>query len=182
MTETLFRTFAASDLEVRATGRTIVGWAARFNEPTLIGGDHGYTETIPHGAFARTIAERGNRVKVLRGHDDRAPIGRASLLREDPQGLWAELKISATAAGDDVLELARDGVLDLSIGFVPVPAADRWSQDRSKVTRGEIRLLEISTVALAAQDNSRVVGVRSLNPPTFSVALARRRALLEGAI
>ena len=41
MTETLFRTFAASDLEVRATGRTIVGWAARFNEPTLIGGDHG---------------------------------------------------------------------------------------------------------------------------------------------
>lgn len=95
MSSTLI-TRAFADCEVRTTGdggRTLVGIAAPFDTPIDVGG---YTESIRRGAFARTIAERGpGRVKVLAQHTSTSnPIGRAHLLREDPSGLYAELRIA----------------------------------------------------------------------------------------
>ncbi len=179
-------TRAFTDAEVRTTGdggRTLVGIAAPFDTPIEVGG---YTESIRRGAFARTIAERGpGRVKVLSQHNDRSnPIGRASLLREDPAGLYAELKVSKTQAGDEVLELIRDGALDgLSIGFIPV--TDQHHPDRNLVERTEVRLQEISCVTWPAYADARVSQVRSSLTPSASLDLARRRtalaAILSGA-
>jgi HK97 family phage prohead protease len=90
------------------------------------------------GSFAKSISERGpERVKTFAKHArGRLPIGRALLLREDPVGLYSELRISATEAGDEVLELVRDGTLDgLSIGFSPIK--DRWYSARDMVERLE---------------------------------------------
>ena len=172
----------SADLEIRGDGRTVCGIACPFDAPTDLGR---YVETIARTAFDRTIAERGpQRVKFLAQHNDRAlPIGRATVLRPDTAGLYAELRVSKTSHGDEVLELIKDGALDgLSIGFDPVPATDRWSADRSSVVRHEVRLAEISAVTVPAYELARVTALRSLTPETFSVALARRRAQLEGAI
>ena len=43
-------------------GMTLIGYAARFDTPTLIASWEGeFEETIRRGAFAKTIAERGSR-------------------------------------------------------------------------------------------------------------------------
>lgn len=165
-----------SSLEIRSggDGRTIVGLAAPFDQPAQIQDFQGrYTESIQRGAFARTIAERGAKVKLLVQHDaQRLPIGRATSLREDTAGLVAELRVSNTAAGNDALELVRDGILDgLSIGFRAV--RDTWSPDRSRRTLQEIRLDEISIVGEAAYDAAKVLAVRSGTHPSLELAYAQ---------
>ena len=127
MTENILRRAVVSaDLQVRddGAGRVITGYAVPFDEPTTIHAPGGtYTEVFRKGSFARTISERGaQRVKVFALHNSRdLPLGRAELLREDDAGLFVELRLSATQAGDEVLALVRDGALDgMSIGFRPV--------------------------------------------------------------
>lgn len=172
----------AVDLEVRATGRTIVGIAVPYGTPTQIHDRSGsYTEIFKHGAFARTITERGpERVKVLALHNhDAMPLGRAVVLREDSVGLYAELAVSKTAAGDEVLELVRDGALDgLSIGFVPV-VDNRPSP--GVVERVEAKLHEISVVSFPAYDSARVAALRGESAPSPEL-LALRRLELRRAL
>lgn len=182
MTDRLTRATLA-DLEVRGDGRTVVGIAVPFDAPTAIRDASGsYDEVIRRGAFARTIRERGNRVKFLAQHDHRVlPLGRAHLLREDPTGLYAELRVSQTTAGDEVLELVRDGALDaLSIGFRP--QRDRWSADRSMVERLEVRLDEISAVAFPAYESALIAGVRGDLHVIPSESAHRRLELLRKAV
>lgn len=176
----LIRVFPAG-LEVRADLRTIIGLACPFDAPTEVrdfGG--GYTEMFRRGAFARSIAERGpERVKVLAWHNwqNFMPIGRASLLREDAAGLYAELRVSMTPTGDEVLELVRDGTLDgLSIGFEPV-AEDRVST-RGVVVRTEVKLREVSVCAQPCYDTARVAGVRTADSPDPLTELELWRARL----
>ncbi len=88
------------------------------------------------------------------------PLGRAEILREDISGLYGEFRVSKTVAGDEALELVRDGALDgLSIGFEPV--RDLWSEDRSSVGRQEVKLAEVSLVTFAAYPQAVVSAVRS---------------------
>src|SRR4051794_5918365 len=96
----LTRAFVA-DLEVRGDGRTIYGLAAPFNTPAdIFEMGMRFTETIAPGAFARTIAERGSKVKLLALHDTQTlPIGRATKLVEDTRGLVGEFRVSNTVAG-----------------------------------------------------------------------------------
>jgi hypothetical protein len=176
----LTRAFSTGDLSVRSDQRTIVGIAVPWNRPTTVSDDGrtAYTESFDRGAFARTIAERGDRVKLLAVHDRRSlPVGRAALLREDAAGLYAELRVSNTRAGDEVLELVRDGSLDgLSIGFrgitheTPAPRT---------VVRTEVRLDEISVVPFPAYEDARIHAVRAVLTP--NLATARRRLELARA-
>jgi HK97 family phage prohead protease len=159
--ETLNRAHHA-DLEIRGDGRTVVGIAVPFDTPTAIRDMEGvYDETFRRGAFAKTIAERGNRVKFLAQHDRRSmPLGKASLLREDAAGLYAEFRVSKTTAGDEALELIRDGALDaLSVGFRPIKS--RANADRSAVERLEVGLDEVSAVSFPAYDGALIAGVRA---------------------
>lgn len=161
MSEHLHR-ITPTDLEVRSDGRTVTGIAVPFGAPAEIRTARGaYTETFLRGAFTRTIAERGHRVKFCAEHDRGSPpLGRALLLREDSAGLYGEFKVSATVAGDEVLELIRDGALDaLSIGFRAV--TDRWNADRTAVDRVEAALYEVSACAFPVYDEARVLAVRS---------------------
>jgi HK97 family phage prohead protease len=178
MTELLHRA-TATDLEVRShgDGRTICGIACPFGEPAEVADRLGrpYTETIVHGAFARTIVERGGRVKARAQHDRSVlPVGSATLLREDARGLYAELRIAQTSAGDDVLELVREGHVNaLSVAFNSV--RDDWNATRSAVSRLEVRLFEISVVDEPAYASALIAGVRSASHlPTAEV---RRRRL-----
>jgi HK97 family phage prohead protease len=151
-----------ADLEIRGDGRTVVGIAVPYDTPTLIRDHTGsYNELFRRGSFAKTITERGDRVKFLAQHDRRSmPLGRATLLREDAAGLYGEFRVSATQAGDEALELIRDGALDgLSIGFRPIQ--QKRSKDGTMVERTEAGLDEVSAVTFPAYDGAVIAGVRA---------------------
>lgn len=179
MSELEYRATPA-DLEIRGDGRTVVGIAVPYGQPAEIRSAAGsFSEQFARGAFARTIAERGpERVKFFVNHGHVAngpPIGRATLLREDASGLYGEFRVSKTAAGDDALELIRDGALDaLSVGFVP--KSDAWSNDRRSVTRVEVMLREVSAVAFPAYVGAEIASVRS---KVDSLLVSDARAVLE---
>jgi HK97 family phage prohead protease len=172
MSHVLSRAFAG-DLAIRSDGRTVLGIAVPWHTPTRVSDDgrRSYMEAFAPGSFARTIAERGDRVKFLALHaTGTMPLGRATLLREDAAGLYAELRVSKTAAGDEALELIRDGALDgLSIGFTPV----RHRRDGDVTVRTEVGLREISAVTFPAYDGARIAAVRSADIPNLLIAQAK---------
>jgi HK97 family phage prohead protease len=155
----------SQDLHVRSDGRTVFGIAVPYNSPTVVNDGFGpYTEVFNRGSFAKTIQERGDRVKLLVNHDrvGRLPIGRATTLREDASGLFMEARISKTVGGDEVLELIRDGAIDgFSVGFQPVK--DREVDTRT-IERVEVRLNEVSAVAFPAYEGALIAGVRNQHP------------------
>jgi hypothetical protein len=182
MSNILRRSFSP-DLEVRSDGRTVSGLVVPWDQPTLVR-DAGvsYRESFRPGAFTRTLVERGpERVKLLAQHDTRQlPLGRAIVLREDAAGLYGEFRVSATTAGDEVLELVRDGALDgLSVGFRPI----RENRSATGVLeRLEVALHEVSLVAHPAYADARVVAVRSQDASTPLLARARRAQRLADLI
>ena len=147
------------DLEVRATAteRTICGICVPYDKPQKI--NNALTEVFRHGAFAN-VTRAAHRVKMLVGHDSRAlPIGRATLLREDANGLYGEFRISKTARGDEILALCEDGALNqLSVGFQPLK--DRRMADGT-IERISAHLAEVSLVTFGAYgEAASIVGVR----------------------
>ena len=128
---------------VKASGRTLSGYAATFNDPTAIGG---FTERIAPGAFTRSLAS-GRDVLALLDHRADVLLGRTrsgSLkLSEDSKGLRFELSLPDTAAARDVIALAERGDLGgMSFGFVATDEA--WNGDTRELR--SIELHEISVV------------------------------------
>lgn len=162
----------AADVEISkgGDGRTVRGILVPWNQPAVVRDAHGpsgrvevYTEAIARGAFPDAVANPG-RVKFLAHHQrTQNPLGRASLLRDDAAGLYGELYVSRTVAGDEALELINDGVLDaFSVGFIP--GASRM--DGTVYVRDEGQLQEASVVTFPAYSGAQILGTRSddLNP------------------
>ena len=148
-----------TDLEIRGEGdgRTICGICVPYDVEQRI--THNLTEVFRRGAFSRVIPA-AHRVKLLVGHDSKAlPIGRATLLREDANGLYGEFRVSKGSRSDDILELVRDGALsELSIGFQPLK--DNRRKD-GVIERLAAHLAEVSLVTFGAYGHAAtVVGVR----------------------
>ncbi|MDP9302536.1 MAG: HK97 family phage prohead protease [Actinomycetota bacterium] len=166
------RTFAL-ELEEREDGRTLTGLAVPYDTEAKIGN---YIETFRRGAFADTDPAQ---VPLMAVHDrETLPIGRALRFTEDDAGLQAELRVSKTAAGDDVLELIRDGAATgLSVGFVPVE--DSWNTDRTRVERIRAKLVELSVTAFPAYREAKILAIRAIADPaadrTPLLSVARRR-------
>ena len=159
---TLFRT-ASLDA---GDGRTLFGTVVPFGQVAEVSdGGPRYRECFERGAFSRTIRERGDRVRLHAQHNrSQLPLGRATLLREDPEGLFAEFVVSRTSAGDDLLALVSDGTVSaFSIGFAPV----RERRDGNVVVRTEVALREVSAVSEPAYAGAAIAGVRSGEHPLF---------------
>lgn len=164
------------------SGREIFGRAVPYGVTIDNVSDFGgapYRERFEYGAFARTIRERGHKVKLLMSHDRRKlAVGRAVDLREQPDGLYSAFEVANTRDGDELLELVRTGVVDsFSIGFQPV--RDRREPDRVNgdlVTRLEVKLHEVSAVNFPAYEDALIGGVRS--EFTIPRAVAERRLRL----
>lgn len=159
-----------TDLEIRkeGDGRTICGICVPYNVEQRIHAN--LTEVFRPGVFSRVVPN-AHRVKLLVGHDAKAlPIGRATLLREDANGLYGEFRVSKGSRPDDILELVADGALsELSIGFAPL--RDNRRSD-GVVERISAHLAEVSLVTFGAYGTAaQVVGVRdeSLTPNLDSV-------------
>jgi HK97 family phage prohead protease len=141
-----------------------------------------YAEQFARGAF-NGVQSRTGRIKVNRDHDVRRPVGRALELHPSrAEGLVAELRISATALGDETLALADDGVLDASVGF-GVKAGDvEWGAGRRSRTIRRAFLDHIALVADPAYETANVLDVRHVEAtgpqsatPLLDEILAARR-------
>ena len=144
-----FKSWAAEDVSVQE--RKIFGYAAVFGNIDRAG------EVIVPGAFKKTLDESGNRVKVFYNHVQ--PIGRPVVMREDSKGLYVEAQISKTAKGDEILELAKDGVInEMSIAYEVI------QQERKKDARylKELKLFEFGPVDFPANPQAVISGVKSL--------------------
>ncbi|MGL5909414.1 MAG: HK97 family phage prohead protease [Phycicoccus sp.] len=163
MTETMYRSYAADELEVRGEGdgRTVIGVAVPFNRTQKI--DSTLTERFMPGAFRAQLAKPW-RVHFAREHVSLGgtPIGKAVRLEETDRGLVGEFRVSDTAEGRDTLTLIRDGVIsELSIGFRTGPRGSRTAAD-GVVERTSAHLLEVSAVLRGAYGAAAgVTGVRA---------------------
>lgn len=182
----LHRTFTP-DLEIRATGkggdgRTICGIAVPYGRPQRI--DSQLTEQFARGAFARQL-NSAHRIRFTRDHMAHGGtlIGKTTLLRDDPSGLYGEWRVSATPVGDETLELVKDGALtDLSIGF-------REGQNRRLsggiLERVSADLREVSVVMEGAYGEGALVSsVRSNEPVSVcscgqTIRLEQARSILS---
>jgi HK97 family phage prohead protease len=118
-------------------------------------------ETFQRGALVDVDPAR---VPLMRTHPrdpGTLPIGITTELEERADAAWGAWRVSKTTEGDEVLELARDGVpLSLSIGFAEVVGGSRWSVDRRRVTRTRAALDHVAVVRVGAYAGAGVVGVR----------------------
>ena len=143
---------------------------------------------VDRGRLVDEVFERGalhgtdpGRVPLTATHPRDAgtlPIGVTVELEDRADAAWGAWRVSRTALGDEVLELARDGVpLGLSIAFAEVPGGSRWSADRRRVTRTRAALDHVAVVRVPAYVGAGVVGVRSgdVRPALALLTLARRR-------
>jgi HK97 family phage prohead protease len=180
MSDVLVRAFDAA-LQVRAEGdgRTLEGpllpWGA---EARVLDRGRLVVETFQRGALADVDPARVPLTATHPRDNQTLPIGVTVELQERADAAWGAWRVSKTALGDEVLELARDGVpLGLSVGFLELPGGSRWSPDRKRVTRTRAALDHVAVVRVPAYQGAGVAGVRAAERPAMALplaALARR--------
>jgi len=172
-----------------AEGRTLSGYAAVFNSPSLVIAERGkqFREVLLPGAFARSLASppRGAIVALWEhGKDNRPPLARMPgtlTLQEDARGLAFRFEAPASAA--DVLEAVHRGdVAGMSFGFAG--GKDKWRTRDGLAFRevADLDLFEISLVihpaypatSVAARDRSGLI----VPEPTLPLPIARARLAL----
>ena len=129
----------------------VKGYASVFNN---VDSDN---DIIKSGAYKKTIAENGKRVKYLYQHDMDKPIGKMVNLEEDEKGLVFEAEIAKTQLGMDVIELIKAGVItENSVGILPIQK--EMINGKREIT--EVKLYEVSAVTLAANDQAMILDVK----------------------
>ena len=145
---------ARNGLNVEPDG-TFEGYASLFGLVDL-GGDE-----VVHGAFARSLAERGPRaVRMLWQHDPSLPIGSWVAIKEDRRGLRVKGRLNlAVARARETLALMKEGAVDgLSIGFrVKVARKSAGGGIRRLL---EVDLWEISIVTFPMLPQARITAVK----------------------
>lgn len=147
---------------------TLYGYAARFNNETVINGWEGnFRERIAPGAFRKTLEDRADKIKVLFNHGfdpsiGDKPLGKPSLMQEDDRGLLVEVPLDDTSYNKDLVASLRSGALDgMSFRFSVV--RDDETDDGAGLplrTLKEVRLYEFGPVTFPAYE-ATTAGVRA---------------------
>lgn len=157
---------SAETLDVKFAERTVTVLAMPYELPTdlvMVEGRQ-IREVVSRGAFGKVQHRKD--VRAYRGHNRDAVVGRAIALNPDHEaGLLAELRMSRTPGGDEMLELAADQLIDLSVGFAPIE--QRWSADRSERRIDRAYLDHIAFVGDPAYP-TQVLAVRAAVEPELS--------------
>lgn len=165
-------------------GNTLVGYGAVTGTWTDIEGWNGaFKEQIAPGAFKRTIANNGNRVKVMFNHGmdptiGQKPLGKPSVLEERTKGLWLEVPLDETSYNQDLKASLRSGSID-GMSFAFDVLDEDWNEERTERTIKEVRLYEVGPVTWPAYETT-TVGIRSKGVYGMELAApsesARRKA------
>jgi HK97 family phage prohead protease len=160
-------------LRQEGDGRTLVGPLLPYGQEAHIGPY--VVETFQRGAFAGTDPARVPLTATHPRDGGTLPIGVTIELRDEADALYGAWRVSRTALGDEVLELARDGVpLGLSVGFEEVAGGSQWNPTRTRVTRTRATLDHVAVVRSPAYHGARVEAVRAaLVPPPGAPLLTR---------
>jgi len=154
------RSWQVKDFKADMAGRTISGYAATWDLDQ-------YQDAITPGAFARTIQDRGPRMrpdgrvscKIKLGYNHGPIVGVPTVLREDSMGLYFEAKVDATPLGDEVLTRIASGSLD-SCSFAFDVIDSEWRQDGVRLLK-ELRLYELGPVDYPANEAAILLGIKS---------------------
>lgn len=158
----------ANDNAVTTKGRTLYGYAARFNVATDLGG---FSEIIRPGAFTRSLAsDDAQKIRAVYEHDGRSLLGRSGSgtlrLSEDAQGLAFEVDLPDTTLGRDLAILVERGdVAGCSFGFIA--QGEDWDDTTRTLT--DVDLREITITANPAYDTTSVQ-VRGKQPQGVKLA------------
>lgn len=154
---------SATTLEVRHAQRMIDMIAVPYDESTeVLRRGRWVTESFDPQAFTGVDGD----VTVNRGHDLEQPLGRVTSFHpKDPRGLRVELRVARTRDGDDVLELADEGLLSPSVGFAALPGGEQWTVDRRAVRITRAKLFHIGLTGDPAYKGAKVLAVRSNDEP-----------------
>lgn len=150
-------------LELRAQGRKLVGYAARFGIEARIAD---FSEIIAPGAFSASLRS-GRDILAMMDHDVSKVLARTKsgtlTLEEDSSGLAFSISVPDTQAGRDALALAERGDLGgMSFGFIVPKDGERW--DGNRRTLSTIDLREVSVVSAWPCYENTSVTVRNRTP------------------
>lgn len=128
---------------------TFEGYASIFNNKDS------YDDIMMPGAFAKTLNENRNRIKVLLQHDSYNIVGVPTEMYEDSRGLYFKAKISDTMLGRDLNTLIKDKVItEMSIGYNTIKY--NMNEDSGVRELLEVRLWEISPVTWGANSLANI--------------------------
>lgn len=152
-------------------GRTVTVYASAFGNKDSDG------DIVMPGAFAKTLRENGPdspkpRIKHLWQHSSWELIGKPTAMVEDAKGLLATSVIANTARGNDALALYELNLLEHSIGYRVVKSSRDEITQTTQLT--ELQLWEYSSVTWGANEDTPLVGMKSLTPLQQADKLADR--------
>lgn len=147
-------------------GRTLEGYAAVFNDPTLVDSWEGkFTERMMPGSFTKTISEKTPVMMFNHGKHPmigEIPIGTITELREDSNGLYVKGRLADNWLIEPVRDAIRDGaVTGMSMRMRVV--RDKWSPGSDRIPDRaihEVAVRELGPVVFPQYDNT-AVSVRS---------------------
>lgn len=147
-------------------GRTLEGYAAVFNSPTMISDYLGeYEETIAPGAFKRTLQAKTPILMFEHGKHPligSMPIGSISELREDDRGLFVRARLFDNWMINPLRDAINDRAVDgMSFRFSVPEGKETWTRDRSQRTVREVKLYELGPVVFPAYADT-TLALRSL--------------------
>ncbi len=163
------RSAVFSVVEPGSDARTLSGYAAVFDTPTLIRDDWGeFEEVITRGAFTRSITERDPVLMFEHGRHPligSMPLGRIHTLREDAKGLYVEARLSDNWLISPVRDAIRDGAVSgMSFRFTLPPGGDSWEQRDGRPQLRTVRdanVIELGPVVFPAYKPT-TASIRSL--------------------
>jgi uncharacterized protein len=134
-------------IPIDADGR-FSGYASVFNVLDA-GGD-----IVMPGAFAKSLAKRRSRIRLLFQHDPKEPVGVWESMAEDEHGLFvAGRLVPGVPRADAIRRLIENRALDgLSIGFRTV----RATREAGARKLWQIDLFEISIVTFPMMEEARI--------------------------
>lgn len=133
--------------------RTISGIALPYGETAVVA--DGTAVRFQPGA----LPVDGKAPKLFMYHDSTQPIGLVTAREDTDAGMLFTAKISTTAAGDEALQLAKDGVLD-SVSVGVNPTAFTYADDGTMIVTAA-DWIELSMVPVPAFAGAQIQEVRA---------------------
>jgi HK97 family phage prohead protease len=183
--------FQAELRKAKQGGRTLSGYAARFNQNSLpIPGAAGpFIEQLSPGCFSDALAV-GDEIRALMDHDHKKILARRSngslRISEDNLGLAVEIDVPNTTYGNDLLACVDSGLI-AGMSFSLFCIEDRWSQitvdGQVWALRTVLRadLDEVTATSIPAYPSTSLAVARSYFPDGLPASVELRTASASGS-